>query len=88
MNHHTTPENDEGAATGQGNNPQNDTTNDLNSATEPDFDAPVIARLEATGQTVRHSKTGGYLVSRFGLSHYAGDFAALQAFAKKLGVTT
>ena len=67
-----------------------DTTNDLNFATgkRPGKEAAtLIAMLALAGHAVHQSTCGGYLISKYGYTHHAPDFAALQAFALKLGVT-
>ena len=58
-----------------------------------------IDRLDiATGELTRLSTTpgfhalalsadGGYLVCKYGYTHHASDFAALQCFARRLGVS-
>lgn len=66
-----------------------DATNALNSATgncHGKAQATLIAKLAHAGHAVHQSTCGGYLVSKYGYTHYAPDFAALQAFACKLGV--
>ena len=45
-----------------------------------------IAELCIAGHAVHELRCGGFLVCKYGLSYYAQDFEALQAFAKKLGV--
>ena len=45
-----------------------------------------IAELCIYGHAVHALQCGGFLVCKYGLSYYAQDFEALQAFAKKLGV--
>ena len=49
--------------------------------------AAQIAHLVHAGHAVHPSADSGYLVSKYGHSHHAKDFAALQAFARKLGVS-
>lgn len=66
-----------------------DTTNDLNFATgnrPGKAVATQIAALAIRGHAVHHLQDGGYLVCKYGYTHHALDFAALQAFARKLGV--
>ena len=48
--------------------------------------ATQIAHLALAGHAVHHTTEGGFLVSKYGLTHYAKGFAALQAFARKLGM--
>jgi hypothetical protein len=48
--------------------------------------ATQIAHLALAGHTVHQLADGGYLVSKYSYTHHANDFAALQDFARKLGV--
>ena len=48
--------------------------------------ATQIAHLALAGHTVHELTDGGYLVSKYCYTHQAKDFAALQDFARKLGV--
>jgi hypothetical protein len=48
--------------------------------------ATQIACLALAGHAVHQMTDGGYLVSKYGYTHHAKDFAALQSFARKLGV--
>ena len=48
--------------------------------------ATQIACLALAGHAVHQLTDGGYLVSKYSLTHHAKDFAALQVFARKLGV--
>ena len=90
MNHHADPTtekapgaiNTEGLAT--------DTTNDLNFATgtrRSKAIATQIAELAIRGHAVHQLKDGGFLVCKYGHTFEATDFAELQAFARRLGVT-
>ncbi len=45
-----------------------------------------IAHLAITGRAVQKLAGGGYLVCKYGYAHHASDFAALQCFARRLGV--
>jgi hypothetical protein len=45
-----------------------------------------IAELALAGHAVHELRSGDFLVCKYGLSYYAQDFVALQAFAKRLGV--
>jgi hypothetical protein len=70
--------------------PFDDTTNDLNFATgtrHSKAEATQIAELAVRGHEVHLLRDGGYLVSKYGHTHHAVDFAALQAFARRLGVS-
>ena len=46
----------------------------------------LIAELALAGHAVHKLRCGDFLVWKYGYSHYAQDFDALQAFACKLGV--
>ena len=48
--------------------------------------ATQIARLALAGHAVHELTDGGFLVSKYSYTHHAKDFAALQDFARKLGV--
>ena len=64
--------------------------NDLNFATgqrPSKAIATQIAQLALAGHAVQRLKCGDFLVCKWGYSHYAQDFEALQAFAQKLGVS-
>ena len=66
------------------------TTNDLDYATGQrpgKAIATQIAELALAGHTVHQLQCGDFLVCKWGYSHYAQDFEALQAFAQKLGVS-
>ncbi len=67
-----------------------DTTNDLNFATgtrRSKAIATQIAELVIRGHAVHQLKDGGFLVCKYGHTFEATDFAELQAFARRLGVT-
>ncbi len=49
--------------------------------------ATQLARLALAGHAVHQLADGGFLVSKYSYTHHAKDFAALQDFARKLGVT-
>jgi len=88
-----TPENDEGIVTGQGNNPQKDSNNDgdyrkhgpIQQAPDGKAIATQIARLALAGHTVHKGTHGDYTVCKYGLTRYCADYAALVAFAQKVG---
>ena len=64
--------------------------NDLNSATSTRHaktEATQIAELALAGHAVHQLKDGGFLVCKYGHTFHAIDFAELQAFARRLGVT-
>jgi len=46
----------------------------------------VTAQLALQGHAVHVGSNGDYLVSRWNMSRYCQDFAALQDFARRLGV--
>lgn len=67
-----------------------DTTNDLNFATGTRHSKAIatqIAELVIRGHAVHQLKDGGFLVCKYGHTFEATDFAELQAFARRLGVT-
>ena len=49
--------------------------------------ATQLARLALAGHAVHQLADGGFLVSKYCYAHHANDFAVLQDFARKLGVT-
>lgn len=64
-------------------------TNDLNFATGTRHSKAIatqVAELAIRGHAVYQLKDGGFLVCKYGHTHHAQDFAALQCFARKLGV--
>ena len=66
------------------------TSNDLNSATftrHSKAEATQIAELALAGHAVHKGRSGDFMVCKYGMSRYCQDFDALQAFARKLGVT-
>ena len=66
------------------------TTNDLDFATGQRPGKAVatqIAELALAGHAVHKLQCGDFLVCKYGYSHYAQDFEALLAFARKLGVS-
>ncbi len=66
------------------------TTNDLNSATGTRRSKAVatqIAELALAGHAVHELRCGAFLVCKYGYTYYATDLEALQAFARKLGVS-
>ncbi len=82
---HTTPENDTGLVTGHSDKPQNDTTDRADFTANDGAIAHQIARLALTGHTVIRGDRGDYTVCKYGLTRYCVDYAALVAFAKKVG---
>ena len=90
MNHHTDPTN--GKAPGAINTEglTTDTTNDLNFATGTRHSKAIamqVAELANRGNAVHQLKDGGFLVCKYGHTVHANDFAELQAFARRLGVS-
>ena len=87
MTHHTNEKapgaiNTEGLTT--------DTNNDLNFATGArpgKVIATQVAQLAIRGHAVHPLKDGGFLVCEYGYCYAASDFADLQAFARRLGVS-
>jgi hypothetical protein len=45
-----------------------------------------IAKLALAGHAVHQLKSGGFMVCKYGLAKFCGDFNELHAFAVKLGV--
>ena len=67
-----------------------DTTNDLIFATGTRHSKAIatqVAELAIRGHAVHQLKDGGFLVCKYGQTFHAIDFAELQAFAQRLGVT-
>jgi hypothetical protein len=65
-------------------------TNNLNFATGTRHSKAVatqIAELALAGHAVHKLQCSDFLVCKYGYSHYAQDFDALQAFARRLGVS-
>ncbi len=48
--------------------------------------ATIIARLALEGHAVHRGRSGDFIASRWGMSRYCQDVAALQAFADLVGV--
>ena len=89
MNHHTDPTNEKapGAINTEG---LTTDTNDLNFATgkrRSKAIATQVAELVIRGHAVHQLKDGGFLVCKYGHTFHAHDFAELQAFARRLGVS-
>jgi hypothetical protein len=90
MNHYTDPTNGKtpGAINTEG--LKTDTTNDLNFATDAPHSKAIatqVAELAIRGHAVHQLIDGGFLVCKYGYTHHAIDFAELQAFARRLGVS-
>lgn len=65
-------------------------TTDLNFATDARHGkalSTLIAQLAMRGHAVHQLKDGGFMVCKYGHTHHAPDFDALQAFARRLGVS-
>ena len=58
----------------------------LNQAPDGKAIATQIAHLAIAGHAVHKLIDGGYLVCKYGHTFHAQDFAALQCFARRLGV--
>ena len=89
MNHHTDPTNEKapGAINTEG---LTTTTNDLNFATgkrRSKAIATQVAELAIRSHAVHRLKDGGFLVCKYSHTFLAHDFAELQAFARRLGVS-
>jgi len=68
---------------------QKNTTNNLDFPTserKAKAISTVTAQLALHGHAVHAMVCGDFLVCKYGMSYYAQDFDALQAFAVKLGV--
>jgi len=65
-----TPENDEGIVTGQGNNPQKDSSNSADFTASANQIANQIAHLALAGHTVIRGDRGDFTVCKFGLTRY------------------
>ena len=91
MNHYTNPTN--GKASGVSDDSKGldtDTNNDLNFATGTRHSKAIatqVAELAIRGHAVHQLKDGGFLVCKYGHTFHANDFAELQAFARRLGVS-
>ena len=89
MNHHTTSnQKASGAINTEG--LDTDTTNDLNFATGSRHSKAIatqVAQLAIRGHAVHQLKDNGFLVCKYGHTFHANDFAELQAFARRLGVS-
>lgn len=46
----------------------------------------LIAKLSILGHTVSKNRSGGFLVSRWGLTRHCADLESLKTFAKQVGV--
>ena len=89
MNHHIGPTNEKAPGAINTEGLETDTTNDLNFATGTRHSKAIatqVAELAIRGHAVHQLKDGGFLVCKYGLTFHAVDFAALQAFARRLGV--
>lgn len=89
MTHHTSPTNEKALGAINTEGLETDSTNDLNFATGTRRSKAVttqIAQLAIAGHAVHQLADGGYLVCKYGHTHHATDFEALQAFARRLGV--
>ena len=90
MNHHTDPTNEKAPGAINTEGLTTDTTNDLNFATGTRHSKAIatqVAELAIRGHSVHQLRDGGFLVCKYGHTFQAIDFAELQAFARRLGVT-
>jgi hypothetical protein len=90
MNHYTGPTN--GKAPGAINTEglTTDTTNDQNFATGQRHSKAIatqVAELAIRSHAVHQLKDGGFLVCKYGHSFHAINFAELQSFARRIGVS-
>ena len=89
MNNYTDPTNEKAPAAINTESLETDTTNDLNFATGTRHRKAIgtqVAELAIRGHAVHQLKDGGFLVCKYGHTFHAVDFAALHAFARRLGV--
>lgn len=49
--------------------------------------ATEIARLALAGHAIHKGSAGDFTVCKYGIAKYCQDFAELQAFSRKLGVS-
>lgn len=54
---------------------------------DPKTIANLIGKLQAAGHDVRQDRSGGYLVTKWGMTRHCIDAESLQAFGKQLGMT-
>lgn len=90
MNHYTDPTTEKAPGAINTEGLETDTTNDLNFATGTRHSKAIatqVAELALRGHAVHQLKDGGFLVCKYGHSFHAIDFAELQAFARRLGVS-
>ena len=90
MNHHADPTTEKAPGAINTEGLTTDTTNDLNFATGTRHSKAIatqVAELALRGHEVHQLTDGGYLVCKYGYTHHAPDFEALQAFTQRLGVT-
>ena len=96
MNHHTDQTIEKAPGTTNSKGLTTDTNNadfashgPANQAPAPDGKAIAtqLAHLAIAGHTVHKLVDGGYLVCKYGYTHHAQDFASLQCFARRLGVS-
>ena len=69
---------------------ETDTTNDLNFATGQRKRKAIVTQiveLALAGHAVHELRCGDFLVCKYGYTHYAQDFEALQAFGRRFGVS-
>ena len=90
MNHHTETTNRKAPGATNTEGLRTNITNHLNFATGVKHSKEIgtqVAELARRGHAVHHLKDGGFLVCKYGHTFHAADFAELQVFARRLGVT-
>ena len=90
MKHHTDPTQQKAPGAINTEGLETDTTNDLNFPTGTRHSKAIatqVAELAIRGHAVHQLKDGGFLVCKYGHTFHANDFAELQAFARRLGVS-
>ena len=90
MNRHTDPTNGKTAGAINTEGLETDTTNDLNFATGTRHSKAIatqVAKLAIASHAVHQLKDGGFVVCKYGHTFHAVDFAELQTFARRLGVS-
>jgi hypothetical protein len=90
MNHHTNPTSEKAPGAINTEGLMTDTVNDLNFATGTRYGKAIatqVAELAIRGHAVHYLEDGGFLVCKYGHTFHANDFAELQAFIRRLGVS-
>jgi hypothetical protein len=90
MNHHINPTNEKAPGAINTERLTTETVNDLNFATGTRYSKAIatqVAELAIRGHAIHHLEDGGFLVCKYWHTFHANDFAELQAFARRLGVS-